>query len=205
MTINHEKKLIFIHIPKNAGSSIIKAMGVENIFFDEVIDKYKENYEKYWNKYKKFTVIRDPIDRIISAYKFSRMDESGWFSSTGSEGLNKHMHYDICNSMNINEYINYIYEDRRRLNRWTVPQSWIITNKDGKIEIDFFVRYENLLEDLHQIGINNLEKLNSSEIKNKNLIQLTKKSKILLSEIYEVDYKNFHYKKPISLFLHKYL
>jgi hypothetical protein len=31
MTINHEKKLIFIHIPKNAGTSIIKSMGVENI------------------------------------------------------------------------------------------------------------------------------------------------------------------------------
>jgi len=31
MTINHEKKLIFIHIPKNAGTSIITAMGIENM------------------------------------------------------------------------------------------------------------------------------------------------------------------------------
>ena len=32
MTINHEKKLIFIHIPKNAGTSIIKAMEKKLIF-----------------------------------------------------------------------------------------------------------------------------------------------------------------------------
>ena len=37
--------------------------------------------------------------------KFARMEESGWFSATEEEGLEKHHHYEICNSMNINEYI----------------------------------------------------------------------------------------------------
>ena len=62
MTICHERKLIFIHIPKNAGTSIMKEMGVDNIFIDKTIEEYKENYKDYWDKYKKFTVIRDPID-----------------------------------------------------------------------------------------------------------------------------------------------
>ena len=43
MTINHEKKLIFIHIPKNAGTSIIKALGVENMYMDKTIKEYKEH------------------------------------------------------------------------------------------------------------------------------------------------------------------
>ena len=87
MTICHERNLIFVHIPKNAGTSIIKAMAteVENIFMDATIEEYKEHYKDYWDKYKKFTVIRDPIDRFISAYKFARMKESGWFSATGEE------------------------------------------------------------------------------------------------------------------------
>ncbi len=89
MTINHEKKLIFIHIPKNAGTSIIKAMGVENLCMDKTIEQYKEHYGDYWNEYKKFTVVREPIDRFISAYKFARMNESGWFSATGEEGFEK--------------------------------------------------------------------------------------------------------------------
>ena len=195
MTINHEKKLIFIHIPKNAGTSIIKAMGVENLFMDKTIEEYKEHYEDYWKEYKKFTVVREPIDRFISAYKFARMDESGWFSATGEEGLEKHHHYELCNEMNINEYISYLYKNLEKFNRWIVPQTFVISNENGEREIDYYVRYENLLEDLQKIGIDKIEKLNSSKIKDEKTIELTKKSKNQLYQIYDIDYKNFSYIK----------
>jgi hypothetical protein len=205
MTINHEKKLIFIHIPKNAGTSIIKAMGCENNFYvDKPIHEYKKHYEEYWNFYKKFTVIRDPIDRFISAYKFARMKESGWFSATGEENLQKHCHYDICNSMNINQYVEYIFTNPKEMNIWLIPQSWVISNENNKIEIDYMVKYENLLEDLHKIGLDSIEKLNQSKIKDETQIKLTKKSKILLSQIYSIDYQNFHYQKPGSLLSYQY-
>jgi hypothetical protein len=195
MTINHEKKLIFIHIPKNAGTSIIKAMGVENLFMDKTIEEYKEHYEDYWKDYKKFTVVREPIDRFISAYKFARMDESGWFSATGEEGLEKHHHYELCNEMNINEYISYLYKNPEKFNRWISPQTFIISNENGEREIDYYVRYENLLEDLQKIGIDKIEKLNSSKIKDEKTIELTKKSKNQLYQIYDIDYQNFSYIK----------
>lgn len=197
MTINHEKKLIFIHIPKNAGTSIIKAMGVENLYMDKTIEEYKEHYHDYWNEYKKFTIVREPIDRFISAYKFARMDESGWFSATGEEGLKKHHHYDFCNSMDINGYTSYIYNNPKEFNRWIIPQTFHILNKDNEMEIDYYVRYENLLGDLKKIGIDTIEKLNSSKIEDDKIIQLTKKSKNMLYEIYDVDYKNFSYSKDI--------
>lgn len=195
MTINHEKKLIFIHIPKNAGTSIIKAMGVENLYMDKTIKEYKEHYEDYWNEYKKFTVVREPIDRFISAYKFARMNESGWFSATGEEGLEKHHHYELCNEMNINEYISYLYKNPEKFNRWTAPQTFIISNENGEREIDYYVRYENLLKDLQRIGIDKIEKLNSSKIKDYKTIELTKKSKNMLYQIYDIDYQNFSYTK----------
>lgn len=198
MTINHEKKLIFIHIPKNAGTSIIKAMGVENFYMDKTIEQYKEHYQDYWNDYIKFTSIRDPIDRFISAYKFARMDQSGWFSATGEEGLEKHHHYDLCNSMNINEYTSYIYKNPKEFDRWIIPQTFIISNENKEIEIDYYVRYENLLEDLKKIGIENIEKLNTSRIEDDKVIQLTRKSKNMLYEIYDIDYQNFSYKKDIE-------
>lgn len=198
MTINHKKKLIFIHIPKNAGTSIIKSMGVENLYIDKSIKEYKEYYQDYWNEYTKFTVVRDPIDRFISAYKFARMKENGWFSATGEEGLEKHHHHDLCNSMDINEYISYLYKNPEKFNRWIIPQTFIISNKDNEIEIDYYVRYENLLEDLKKIGIDSIEKLNTSKINDDKLIQLTKKSKHMLYEIYDIDYQNFSYNKDIK-------
>lgn len=198
MTINHEKKLIFIHIPKNAGTSIIKAMGVENLYMDKTIEEYKEHYQDYWNEYTKFTVVREPIDRFISAYKFARMKESGWFSATGEERLEKHHHYELCNEMNINEYVEYIYDNKKEYNRWIIPQTFIISNKNNEIEIDYYVRYENLLEDLKKIGIENIEKLNSSKIDDDKVIELTKKSKNMLYEIYDIDYQNFSYIKDIK-------
>lgn len=195
MTINHEKKLIFIHIPKNAGTSIIKAMGLENLYMDKSIKEYKEHYGDYWNEYKKFTVVREPIDRFISAYKFARMDESGWFSATGEEGLEKHHHYELCNDMNINEYVSYLYTNKKEFNRWISPQTFIVSNENGEREIDYYVRYENLLEDLQKIGIDKIEKLNSSKIKDDKTIELTKKSKNQLYQIYDIDYQNFSYIK----------
>lgn len=195
MTICHERKLIFIHIPKNAGTSIMKAMGIENIFMDKPIKEYKEHYDEYWDKYKKFTVVRDPIDRFISAYKFARMKESGWFSATGEEGLEKHLHYDLCNEMDINEYTTYLYKNSEEFNRWNVPQTFIISNENNEIEIDYFVRFENLQEDLSKIGIESIQKLNSSKIEDDKVIQLSKKSKMKLHEIYDIDYKNLNYKK----------
>ena len=197
MTICHERRLIFIHIPKNAGTSIIKAMGVENIYMDKKIEEYKEHYGEYWDKYKKFTVVRDPIDRFISAYKFARMKESGWFSATGEEGLDKHVHYELCNEMDINEYVSYLYKNPTKFNRWIVPQFLLISNENDEIEIDYYVRFERLQEDLSKIGIENIQKLNSSKIEDDKVIQLSKKSKMRLYSIYEIDYQTFNYKKEI--------
>jgi hypothetical protein len=200
MTINHEKKLIFIHIPKNAGTSIIKSMGIENLYIDKTFGQYKEHYKKYWNEYTKFSVVRDPIDRFISAYKFARMEESNWFSGTGEYNLEKHPHYELCNKLNINEYVEYVYKNRKdfyKCNQWIIPQTFHVTNDRHEIEIDFFVRYENLQKDLKRIGIENIEKLNSSHIQDNKLIKLTRKSKNILYEIYDIDYQNFNYTKKI--------
>ena len=92
--INDEKQIIFIHIPKNAGTSIEHALmsSKESIDMDTnkleyikwKIEKYDPlklhrhskypdyiNYEpEKWKTYTKFAVIRNPYDRIVSWYNY---------------------------------------------------------------------------------------------------------------------------------------
>ena len=88
MPISHHLKAIFIHIPKNAGESIEKAMGmygglpaetlwgrVENRFVlqhltaTELQDSGLVTQE-IWRQYFKFAVVRNPWSKAVSEYNW---------------------------------------------------------------------------------------------------------------------------------------
>lgn len=159
MLINHEKRLIFIHIPKTAGTSIYKSLGVKNSSFNnkfeahKSIECHKKQYKEYWDSYLKFTVVRDPIDRFISAYKYMRMKENFWHSQINPNKHPIHEHCKICNSLNINQYISYLYETPKNHSGTTLPQIFFIVNKYKKIEVDYIAKYENLTNDLKKLEL----------------------------------------------------
>lgn len=101
MPILHNKKLIFVHIPKTGGTSIENALDIQTHqeFFGfqrcgecmpEILEKFsieERNKIKYttpqhltalqlktifgdttFNKYQKFTIVRNPYDRLVSEY-----------------------------------------------------------------------------------------------------------------------------------------
>lgn len=75
MAISHTHKLIFVHNPKCAGTSIINYFDMEDWGHDSA-SKSKEKYSKYWDEYKKFTIVRNPWDRFYSNYRYAIMKES---------------------------------------------------------------------------------------------------------------------------------
>jgi len=70
--ISHKYKCIFIHIPRTAGTAIEKWICGEDWWYVEKETKHllasqaKKIYQPYWDRYFKFSFVRNPWDRMVS-------------------------------------------------------------------------------------------------------------------------------------------
>ena len=71
--ISHKHKYIFIHIPKCGGNSLKIAIGIEGHDHSKIsAEKYRDHM-----KYTKFTFVRNPWDRFVSAYVYIKSGGMG--------------------------------------------------------------------------------------------------------------------------------
>jgi hypothetical protein len=172
--ISNEKKYIFIHIPKNAGTSIeIALTGNEQWRAEEkhltARECIKLHGEQIWQDYFTFCIVRNPWDRLVSQFNFS--------------GKNWCIRY-FGKPLNFSEYVTQIVDkglpfskhdylsktgDQAGDGNWQqLPR---ISNDGGEIIVDFVGRFENLKTDFDFI----CDKLNLSAAKLK-LPQINKSS-----------------------------
>jgi hypothetical protein len=161
-SINHNKKALFIHIPKNGGSYISnileKYYGFKSYYlhrpdhklfcglYDESVDKHENKIhgtlmyyktsaylnklmkmdEEKWNTYFIFTFLRNPYDRIVSGWNY----------------INKY-------NISFNKYLN-IGINSNCYDYWHVfmPQARHLIGNNGKININYFGKFENIEQDL---------------------------------------------------------
>ena len=75
LMIDHANKVIFIHIPRCAGTTIEQMfLGVDFWDVNPVMKHatssiYRKFYAKYWKDYYKFSIVRNPYDRFRSMWK----------------------------------------------------------------------------------------------------------------------------------------
>lgn len=65
----HHHKAIFIHIPKAAGTSVSIALFGHQVGHATILERYGQDYAAT-RDYFKFTFVRDPLARAVSAFKF---------------------------------------------------------------------------------------------------------------------------------------
>ena len=137
-----KRNFIFIHIPKTAGTSITKIVGEpfqKHNTAKVVIDTIGR---QKWDEAFKFTVVRNPFDKVHSWYKFRIMHNQSkmsskpipfkdWVACTYGKPKDPYYYYRPIN-----------FE----------PQVEWLKDENGLIEMDKIIRFENLTEDFNEVA-----------------------------------------------------
>ena len=185
-----EKECLFIHIPKTAGISVSNSIFGDVKWGHRTVNYYKSYYgDEVFNSLYKFCFVRNPYDRLFSAYTFLK-----------NGGINDQ---DLAFSQKyLEEYLTF--EDfvlrgleKKEIMQWVhfKPQYTFVCDEGDKIVMDFVGKMETINEDFKylckQININNVElkKLNMSSVK-KNYFSEEVKS--IIKTKYQKDFTHFY-------------
>lgn len=193
-----DNRCIFVRIPKSASMSVTMALFGNISGGHNYIEDYQLIFSrKDFNNYFKFTFVRNPWDRVFSAYNFlkkggiNEIDEK-W----SSENLKSITDFEdfIMNNLRKTSVLKYIH---------FIPQNYFLTSYDKKnIPIDFLGFYENIENDFNYVKkklflencvLKHINKTSSNDKKRDYKDFYTKEMGEIVAEIYKKDIKLFGY------------
>jgi len=200
MVVIHKKKCIFVHIPKCAGTSMeqfLKDYGNNDIDYFGVFNNRSLHHltayellmslrKKKFGKYYRFSIVRNPYDRLLSEYYWCPLINIGYkYNKTKDNFLkyviflfkNKNKMLSVYNDHFIPQY-DFLYENNN-----------LIVNNIFKYEHfsyvnDFLKKKLNINNDFITINKTNFEKED-----------WTTEQKELIYKLYKNDFILFNYKK----------
>lgn len=188
-----EKCFIFIHIPKTAGKSVNRIIGLQgacHLTYAEYENLIGEKIKDYYL----FSIIRHPYDRIISAYNY--LADGG---NQSIEDINFKKKW-ISPCLNINQFILESLSKQEVISSpFFRPQTDYITDNKKEIPKNLHLyRFENLNTDIQKLPKefktgHKLPHLNSSSKKSALKPLLSKEAKKALTDIYFEDFEYLNY------------
>jgi hypothetical protein len=141
-----EHRCIFVHIPKCAGVSICQSLFGNYGAGHHSIATFRQVFDaQSFDHYFKFAFVRNPWDRLLSAWQFLR---AGGFNDTDRRWARRHL----------DEFPDFATFVRRWLTpdnarSWVhfIPQTDFIRLPDGRPGVDFIGRYERLEADFRYV------------------------------------------------------
>ena len=198
-----EYKTIFIHIPKNAGTSIntyflgepaeIEIRG-KKAFKHETIKDVKRDYSKIYNSYTKFAIIRNPYERMVSWYSYLRKYR------LDNDNIKTYQYNTKNNSYEVAEIAK---ADIMGFRLWMKnpiildPREWLLNNQCYWIDKTVvLLRFENLNVELSNfIGKEINLPITNATSKYDTLDYYDEETLSIVNNKYTEDFEKFNYKK----------
>lgn len=181
----HDTRLVFLHIPKTAGMAVLNAFGMDHKPSDHSYD-LPEDINFINGDYLRFCVLRDPITRFISAYRYSiKMLNHSAGNAIRNAIIENYLKNDI------NKFIHF-YKNQPEilLNNMHFRPQWFYIKICKPV---IMLRHENLQEEIRLVAemapqyFKKLEPVNVSKPSKEIYTQLHQKNFNLLREWYSTD------------------
>ena len=189
-------RCIFIHIPKAAGTSITTALFGSSSRHIPYFEYERANPYKFV-RYFKFTFVRNPWDRLYSAYAFLKKGGMNEMDRVwAEENLSNYPDFDSfvrgwVNEKNIRTWVHFY------------PQHYFICDASMNIKVDFVGRLERIDEDIRivqqrlELPEDSLPKINEGNTdRYDHAPQFSEKCLNIIARVYRDDIRLFSYSKP---------
>jgi len=205
LNVHDGLRAIFIHNPRCAGSSIEVALGLDH-GHDTMRQARERHGEEVWSNYFRFSIVRDPLTRLISTHEFAQAEKS-WYHDNlapGPQGSHGDIHpdYETVKGRSLEECCRMLLTDPTSLKHpgWK-PQTHFISDPDG---LDFIGRYEDLAEDwkyvCRMLGVDiELPRINTAAQLRDRSDYMTPFVCEFAGRFYRADYAAFGYPLPLPI------
>ena len=183
----HLREIVFVHIPKTGGETVEKILRITKNHYNASTRKMED---PCWDRKFKFTVVRNPWDRMLSFYFHLRksLDETNRYYH---HPMNPKRAWKLATSLPFNEWIVKVLVDNPDAGVTSYGNDLLASahdylfSKDEKILVDYVARFENLEQDM------------------KRLFQMIGKPRLRLPKINTSkrrgDYRSYYNKKSIAI------
>lgn len=150
LSLSETEKLntIFVHIPKTAGVSVSQSLFGNLAASPTPVFLYLALYgqQKLDDMYK-FTFVRNPWDRVISAFTFLK---AGGMNEYDAHWAKKF----LTDFTDVNDFVvrGLVNQDIRNWMHFCEQAYFLIDPRTNKIGVDFLGRYENIADDFQTVS-----------------------------------------------------
>lgn len=193
-----KNKCIFIHIPKNGGTSILRALGAskgDRIHLNWRV--YQQANRFLFDNYFKFAIVRNPYERLVSVYTYLLAGGSSNKDAEISNYLNE-------NAVSFKGFVfEFLSPSRIQMMALLRAQAYYICDEFGRIKVDEVFRLESIEESYPVIcrktgirGFQHFHENKSSRNSFESYYDEETKQKVF--QLYSLDFEIFKYSNQLS-------